>query len=487
MENRVAANSHPLQFDIASSANKEVKISLTCNSAGHSISQRQTFGAALREVENECRRIYTIEDSDFSLTKLMNKVCEYFLKMDSGPSNKIAPIILDTPPKSCQNDVEDTSLQPNYQNVGVKDHIIPQDVNVASKENIKLLEFSGSLKSRNMEAVLQKRYPIYLNDITRGQESVEISLVNECSNIELPDFLYIKNNLAHDDAQIVFSLARISDRNCCSQCRGDCLSSALPCACAAETQGEFAYTREGLLKEEFVDECIAMTREPQRKHFYYCEICPLQNSMLQKGKKIKRCEGHLTRKFIKECWFKCGCSKHCGNRIVQRGIQVALQVFATPEGKGWGLRPVNALKKGTFICEYVGEIVTNQELYDRNKERNAVNEKHTYPVLLDADWGSERILKDEEALCLDATEFGNVGRFINHRCYDANLVEVPVEVETPDHHYYHLAFFTVRDIEAMEELTWDYGIEFGDKHHPIKAFKCKCGSKYCRSNRKKLS
>jgi hypothetical protein len=67
---------------------------------------------------------------------------------------------------------------------------------------------------------------------------------------------------------------------------------------------------------------------------------------------------------------------------------------------------VNALKKGTFICEYVGEIVTNQELYERNNERAAKKERHTYPVLLDADWGSERILEDEEALCLDATEFG---------------------------------------------------------------------------------
>lgn len=26
------------------------------------------------------------------------------------------------------------------------------------------------------------------------------------------------------------------------------------------------------------------------------------------------------------------------------------------------------------------------------------------------------------------------------RCYDANLVEIPVEVETPDHHYYHVSY-----------------------------------------------
>ncbi|GJY99603.1 E3 ubiquitin protein ligase UPL1-like protein [Tanacetum coccineum] len=54
------------------------------------------------------------------------------------------------------------------------------------------------------------------------------------------------------------------------------------------------------------------------------------------------------------------------------------------------------------------------------------------PVLLDNEWGSKQVLKDEEALCLDATDCGNVARFINHRCFDSNLIDIPVEVETPD-------------------------------------------------------
>ncbi|CAI0468916.1 unnamed protein product [Linum tenue] len=351
------------------------------------------------------------------------------------------------------------------------------------------LPSSSSQSALTMDAVIGKKYPVYARDISRGEEKVKIPLVNEFSSnihpLKLPNILYISTNMVHKDAHIDFSLARLSDDNCCSSCVGDCLSSDLPCGCAAETGGEFAYTPGGVLKGEFLEKCVMMNKEPQRKHYYYCEVCPLVNDLSQKGKKkVKACRGHLTRKFIKECWSKCGCSKRCGNRVVQKGIQVPLQVFATSEGKGWGVRSVTALKKGTFICEYIGEIVTNQELYERNKERAAKKEEHTYPVLLDADWGSERILKDEEALCLDATEFGNVGRFINHRCGDSNLIEIPVEVESPDHHYYHVAFFTVRDVEAMEELTWDYGIEFDDIYHPIKAFKCKCGSKYCRNKQK---
>ncbi|KAL0435552.1 UNVERIFIED_CONTAM: Histone-lysine N-methyltransferase SUVR4 [Sesamum radiatum] len=155
-------------------------------------------------------------------------------------------------------------------------------------------------------------------------------------------------------------------------------------------------------------------------------------------------------------------------------------VYMTPEGKGWGLRTLEDLPKGAFVCEYVGEVLTNAELFERVL-RSPKGEKHSYPVLLDADWCAEGVLKDEEALCLDATYYGNVARFINHRCYDSNLVEIPVEVETPDHHYYHLAFFTTRKVKAMEELTWDYGIDFDDHEHPIKAFRCQCGSKYCRN------
>ena len=85
----------------------------------------------------------------------------------------------------------------------------------------------------------------------------------------------------------------------------------------------------------------------------------------------------------------------------------------TPEGKGWGLRTLEDLPKGAFICEYVGEIVTNMELFDRNSQHTG--KKQTYPVLLDADWCTEGVLKDEEALCLDATFYGNVARFVNHR------------------------------------------------------------------------
>nr|KJB26041.1 hypothetical protein B456_004G222200 [Gossypium raimondii]KJB26042.1 hypothetical protein B456_004G222200 [Gossypium raimondii] len=244
------------------------------------------------------------------------------------------------------------------------------------------------------------------SDITKGEENFEISWVNEI-NKEFPTpFQYISDNLVFQNAHVSFSLSRIGDERCCPTCLGDCLFSQKPCVCACQAGGKFAYTPEGVIKEDFLEECISMTRDPQKQCLLNCTECPLERSKADDFP--EPCKGHLQRKVIKECWIKCGCNKQCGNRVVQRGVNYKLQVFLTPDGKGWGLRTLENLPKGAFVCEFVGEILTIPEFYARNRE------KHTSPVLLDAYWGLKGVPKDEEALCLDATCYGNVARFINH-------------------------------------------------------------------------
>ncbi|GMI84626.1 SET DOMAIN PROTEIN 31 [Hibiscus trionum] len=356
---------------------------------------------------------------------------------------------------------------------------LQQGVTFLNKRDSSSSGCSNSCKKPEQQPVTceKKRSIQIISDITKGTENVQISLVDATGKKQLPKFTYMRDNIIYQAAYVHISLARLADEDCCSGCSGDCLSVPIPCACAQETNGEFAYTAEGQLREEFLKACMSMKLEPQEDHFVYCLVCPLERS------KPEKCKGHMVRKFIKECWRKCGCNMQCGNRVVQRGITCKLQVFWTREGKGWGVKTLQDLPKGTFVCEYVGEILTNTELFERNSKASG-DERHTYPVTLDADWGSEKILKDEEALCLDATFCGNVARFINHRCFDASLIDIPVEVETPDRHYYHLALFTTRDVKASEELTWDYGLDFNDHEHPIKAFKCSCGSKFCRDQKR---
>lgn len=332
--------------------------------------------------------------------------------------------------------------------------------------------------SQSQQATDELSFSHDVVDIAKGEERVQISWVNEINKEHPPFFHYIPRSLIFQNAFVNFSLSLIGNDNCCQSCFGNCLTSSVPCACARETGDKYAYTPEGLVKEDFLDEWTSLARESQGNHQFYCKECPLERS--KNDNCLEPCKGHLERKLIKECWSKCGCNKHCGNRVVQRGVKCKLQVFFTSEGKGWGLRTLEDLPKGSFVCEYAGEILTISEMYHR-KVQSTKNGEHTDPVLLDGFWNKEGPLKEEKALCLDATNFGNVARFINHRCFDANLVDIAVEIETPDHHNYHLALFTTRKIDAMEELTWDYGIDFDDLDHHVKPFLCQCGSKFCRN------
>lgn len=50
--------------------------------------------------------------------------------------------------------------------------------------------------------------------------------------------------------------------------------------------------------------------------------------------------------------------------MVQNGIQLRLQVFKT-ENRGWGLRTLDDIPLGTFVCTYAGQIL-NEDM--ANKE-----------------------------------------------------------------------------------------------------------------------
>ena len=52
----------------------------------------------------------------------------------------------------------------------------------------------------------------------------------------------------------------------------------------------------------------------------------------------------------------------CKNRVVQKGLKIPLQIFeCTEKAKGWGVKALAKITKGNFICEYIGEILTDLE------------------------------------------------------------------------------------------------------------------------------
>ncbi|KAG2321947.1 hypothetical protein Bca52824_015160 [Brassica carinata] len=56
---------------------------------------------------------------------------------------------------------------------------------------------------------------------------------------------------------------------------------------------------------------------------------------------------------VYECGDACPCPPDCHNRVTQTGLKIRVEVFKT-EKCGWGLRSLEPIRAGTFICELVG-------------------------------------------------------------------------------------------------------------------------------------
>ena len=75
---------------------------------------------------------------------------------------------------------------------------------------------------------------------------------------------------------------------------------------------------------------------------------------------------------------------------------------------------------------------------------------------------------------VDCNVYSNVARFLNHSC-NPNLASQPVFIESRHPTLTHMAFFTIRDIKAFTELTFNYFTPDSEKMD----FDCFCKSKKC--------
>lgn len=65
-----------------------------------------------------------------------------------------------------------------------------------------------------------------------------------------------------------------------------------------------------------------------------------------------------------ECHQGCKCTNQCLNRVAQQPIGHQLEVFKT-ENCGWGVRCLNDIPNGAFVCSYFGTMITNEVADDR--------------------------------------------------------------------------------------------------------------------------
>ncbi|KAH3844876.1 hypothetical protein DPMN_087142 [Dreissena polymorpha] len=240
-----------------------------------------------------------------------------------------------------------------------------------------------------------------LMDITNGCENVAIFLADGCKT-ELIDrnFTYVPCNIPSSGFDEKLFGATIDGCTCPVE---SCASNT-NCGCV---KYGLNYTSDGLLTDE--------------------GLTPSNNIVLQ------------------ECNSNCTCSEDCLNRVVRKGIKIRMEVFES-DGKGLGVKVLETVRKGQFLCEYAGEVLSKAEARKRIDNMKYGDMNFVFII---------REYTPSGVLCtyIDPRFKGNVGRFINHAC-EPNLAVLPVRIETV---IPHLCLFALRDISPGEEVTYHYG------------------------------
>ncbi|XP_058724115.1 histone-lysine N-methyltransferase family member SUVH9-like [Vicia villosa] len=172
------------------------------------------------------------------------------------------------------------------------------------------------------------------------------------------------------------------------------------------------------------------------------------------------------RPLIFECGPFCRCPPHCRNRVTQKGLKNRLEVFRSKE-TGWGVRSLDLIQAGAFICEYTGVVLTREQAHilimngdsliypNRFSNRwedwgdlslvNPNYERRTYPPVPPLDFA------------LDVSKMRNVACYMSH----SSTPNVLVQFVLYDHNnlmFPHLMLFAMENIPPMRELNLDYGV-----------------------------
>ncbi|KAH7854232.1 hypothetical protein Vadar_011542 [Vaccinium darrowii] len=252
------------------------------------------------------------------------------------------------------------------------------------------------------------------DDISQGKEVKPVRVVNIVDDEKLPPFHYITN--------VIYPEWYESNQSVHHGC--DCINGCLDfeeCPCTVRYGSDIPFTSEGFI----------VRKKP----------------------------------LIYECGPSCKCPPSCQNRVSQNGFRYRLEIFKT-EKMGWGVRSPDFIQSGGFICEYVGELLQEQEAEER-----VGNDEYLFDVGTNGD-----------GFTIDAAKFGNVGRFINHSC-SPNLYAQKILYDHIDKRMPHIMFFATEDIPPLVELTYDYNYKVDqvrDGDGNIKRKDCYCGSRICR-------
>ncbi|CAH8468390.1 unnamed protein product [Schistosoma rodhaini] len=133
-------------------------------------------------------------------------------------------------------------------------------------------------------------------------------------------------------------------------------------------------------------------------------------------------------------------------------------IFAKSPIHAWGLIALEPIAAEEMVIEYVGHVVRKgvAELREHQYEAKGI--------------GGSYLFRIDDEFVIDATMCGNNARFINHSC-QPNCYAKIIMVESKK----KIVIYSKRDINVMEEITYDYKFPYEEDKIP-----CQCGSSSCR-------
>ncbi|GAY46594.1 hypothetical protein CUMW_098270 [Citrus unshiu] len=274
-----------------------------------------------------------------------------------------------------------------------------------------ILRFADSLRTKPLSV----RPKGYLSlDISGKKENVPVLLFNDIDGDYEP--LYYEYLVRTVFPPFVFTQGS-NGAGC------DCVSGCTDrCFCAVKNGGEFAYDHNGYLL---------------------------------RGKPV-----------IFECGAFCQCPPTCRNRVSQRGLRNRLEVFRSRE-TGWGVRSLDLIHAGAFICEYAGVVLTMEQAQIFSMNGDSL----IYPNRFSARWGEwgdlSQVFSDYMRpshpsippldFAMDVSRMRNVACYISH----SPTPNVMVQFVLYDHNnlmFPHLMLFALENIPPLRELSIDYGV-----------------------------
>jgi len=154
---------------------------------------------------------------------------------------------------------------------------------------------------------------------------------------------------------------------------------------------------------------------------------------------------------------ECTCGDDCQNQRFQRCQYANTSIFLT-ENKGYGMRANVNIPANTFLIEYIGDIIDQEEYKTRKEQYDKEGLKHFYFMMI----------QDNEII--DASKRASLARYCNHSCDPNAYVDKWVVNKR-----YRMGIFAKRDIVKGEEICFDYNVD----RYGAEPQTCYCGASNC--------